>query len=327
MRTRRSAYYGRNNSFSRSYNASVAESEGRYPRTRAAAKLGVSAAAFDAGCDYADITTSEWHHVGKFANQVSYHDTNECASSPAFWMGCARHYKTKAKRTELVAKAREAQHDSDSLADYDCGFRPTGKTAKQLAAETRRRDRQLKLSRIRSRMWITQSGLDSSTRFTRQRARLDALLASFGITGEMAWTIRDGFETALRSYDRRKNRENILCDTEVVNILAQWVEMKNRPALQLAADELDRLARSRSEAAAYHNRWFTEPQRQAARKADLVAAFSTSPTVQFTDAVGKHEILGEQIKLIGKRRTVIIPITEFAVMNFDRNAVFLRYAA
>lgn len=83
----RTAYYSRNNSYSRSYNATTAEQDGRYPRTIAAKKLFLSVKAFDAGCEKAGYTSTEWHHVGKYANIVYYYDTDELANNPLFWKG------------------------------------------------------------------------------------------------------------------------------------------------------------------------------------------------------------------------------------------------
>ena len=85
-----SAFYRRNNSYSRSFSASAAESENRYPLTRAASYLRLSVAAFKKGLDHANITTSEWHHVGKYANKVDYYDVSdsgEIANAYKFWKG------------------------------------------------------------------------------------------------------------------------------------------------------------------------------------------------------------------------------------------------
>lgn len=83
-----SAYYSRAGSYSRSYNAEVAESEGRYPLTRAAqvlAKdLGVTQKVAKAALLYCG--TCEWHHVGKYANSVEYFDTTDERT-----IGVARH--------------------------------------------------------------------------------------------------------------------------------------------------------------------------------------------------------------------------------------------
>lgn len=75
----RSAFYSRANSYSRSYRATVAETEGRQPMSRAAKTV---AAQF--GCTIATAKTAlelihdgEWHHVGKFASEVGYHDTTD----------------------------------------------------------------------------------------------------------------------------------------------------------------------------------------------------------------------------------------------------------
>lgn len=99
-RKRRSAYYSRNQSYSRSYNAERAEADDRYPRTRAAKHLGLSTKAFDAGCAHMGYVSHEWHHVGKYANMVDYYDTKELAASASFWLGAVLSYKTKAARRE-----------------------------------------------------------------------------------------------------------------------------------------------------------------------------------------------------------------------------------
>lgn len=106
---RRSAYYSRNQSYSRSHNAECAEHDGRLPRTRAASRLGVSAKAFAAGCAHCGYTSTEWHHVGKYATMVDYYDTRELGGNWKFWMGARSAYATKAKRLELFRKASEAR--------------------------------------------------------------------------------------------------------------------------------------------------------------------------------------------------------------------------
>ena len=108
---RRSAYYGRNQSYSRSYNAERAEDSGRLPRTRAASRLGVSVKAFDAGCEKAGYRSTEWHHVGKYANMVDYYDTEELEASWKFWVGARSAYSGKAKKKELLAKASAARRN------------------------------------------------------------------------------------------------------------------------------------------------------------------------------------------------------------------------
>src|ERR1039458_4330994 len=102
-----SAYYSRNNSYSRSYNATAAEGEQRFPRTRAASFLGLSTAAFDAGCKKANYTTGEWHHVGKYANEVYYYDTTELRANPLFWLGA----KTKNNANFCETKRKMALKD------------------------------------------------------------------------------------------------------------------------------------------------------------------------------------------------------------------------
>ena len=106
---RQAAFYSRAGSYSRSYNAEVAEAEGRLPRTRAAAALGVSTTAFDAGCRAAGYVATEWHHVGKYANRVDYYDCDELRRSPEFWQGAAEQYRGAAKRAALMQVAAEAR--------------------------------------------------------------------------------------------------------------------------------------------------------------------------------------------------------------------------
>lgn len=77
--SRRSAYYSRAGSYSRSYNAEVAENKGRAPMSRAkitvAAEFGCTQAVAQAALNH--LHDGEWHHVGKYANQVAYHDTTD----------------------------------------------------------------------------------------------------------------------------------------------------------------------------------------------------------------------------------------------------------
>lgn len=74
-----STYYSRAGSYSRSYNAEVAESEGRAPMSRAmrvvAARYGCSQST--AKCALELLHDGEWHHVGKYANRVDYYDTTD----------------------------------------------------------------------------------------------------------------------------------------------------------------------------------------------------------------------------------------------------------
>lgn len=100
----KSAYYSRNDSFSRSYNAEVAEEEGRLPRSRAAKSLGLSTSAFDAGCRAAGYRATEWHHVGKYATQVYYYDAAGLARDPRFWIGALSAMKTRAARRAVLAR-------------------------------------------------------------------------------------------------------------------------------------------------------------------------------------------------------------------------------
>jgi hypothetical protein len=86
MRTRW-AYYSRSDSYSRSYNAEQAESEGRFPKSRFRAEIrkaiGSRAtprllrAYYRAGEAIIERGTSEWHHVGRYASRIDYFDFSE----------------------------------------------------------------------------------------------------------------------------------------------------------------------------------------------------------------------------------------------------------
>ncbi|MBE7443057.1 MAG: hypothetical protein HS119_11445 [Flavobacteriales bacterium] len=98
---KKSAYYSRNNSFSRSFNAECAEEEGRFPLTRAAKVIGLSLNHFKEALKLANIKTNEWHHVGKFANRVDYYDTIEIKNNVNFWLAALKLSKTT-KQKELI---------------------------------------------------------------------------------------------------------------------------------------------------------------------------------------------------------------------------------
>ena len=81
---KRWTYYKANNSYSRSRNASLAEEEGRYPKTRAAQAMGVNLKIFNMAIQNGIISTDEWHHVGRYAAKVWYYDTKEITRKPRF---------------------------------------------------------------------------------------------------------------------------------------------------------------------------------------------------------------------------------------------------
>lgn len=63
------AFYSRNKSYSRSYNAECAEEEGRFPATRFKQVYGIDPRKV--------VSAGEWHHVGKYANKVDYYDIED----------------------------------------------------------------------------------------------------------------------------------------------------------------------------------------------------------------------------------------------------------
>lgn len=71
-----SAYYSRARSYSRSYNAHLAEEDGRMPLTRAVAYVAEHAVTTQviARAVLLRRGTDEWHHVGKYATPVYYYD-------------------------------------------------------------------------------------------------------------------------------------------------------------------------------------------------------------------------------------------------------------
>lgn len=99
----KSAYYSRNNSYSRSYNAECAQEEGRYPLIRAAKKIGCSLAIFKEAIANDIISTDEWHHVSKFANKVNYYDTVAILEDIEFLKFWLKRTKIKAKRTYILS--------------------------------------------------------------------------------------------------------------------------------------------------------------------------------------------------------------------------------
>lgn len=99
------AYYEANvgSEHSKSANAAQAESEGRFPLTAAAKKLGISAKAFKAGCRSAKYESDEWHHTGSHARRTDYYDTTFLAACADFWRGAAHEYSPTAA-VKLLAK-------------------------------------------------------------------------------------------------------------------------------------------------------------------------------------------------------------------------------
>jgi len=75
----RSTYYSRAGSYSRSYNAHVAERAGRMPmsRARVAVAREFNCSQATAAAALSHFHDGEWHHVGKYANCVSYYDTSD----------------------------------------------------------------------------------------------------------------------------------------------------------------------------------------------------------------------------------------------------------
>lgn len=109
------AYYEANvgNEHSKSAGAAEAESEGRYPLTVAAKKLGLTARAFRAGCASAKYNCAEWHHTGSYARRTDYYDVAVLAANADFWRGAARKYGAK-KAAEILAA-----HNVNPLSDTE----------------------------------------------------------------------------------------------------------------------------------------------------------------------------------------------------------------
>lgn len=87
------------------------------PAIHAAKALGVSLEAFRAGTARANLETTEWHHVGKFANRVEFWDTEELEHAPLFWAGCGVAYARGAsKRRWLAEQTRKAYRSKKEAA-------------------------------------------------------------------------------------------------------------------------------------------------------------------------------------------------------------------
>ncbi len=113
------AYYSRSGSYSRSFNAEVAEIEGRMPLSRAkkivAAEHGCTQTV--AACALELIHDGEWHHVGKFATEVAYHDTtlHALCGAIAEIKRCGGPKKFAARRMSLRAVRSDRAWRNDSL--------------------------------------------------------------------------------------------------------------------------------------------------------------------------------------------------------------------
>lgn len=109
---RKAAYYSRNGSYSRSAGAEEAEAQGRLPRLRAAKAMGLSVAAFDAGCAAVEYHPTEYHHVGKYAREIIYFDVEALRDNRKFFAAAAATYKSKNKREEVAGRPRRAAIDA-----------------------------------------------------------------------------------------------------------------------------------------------------------------------------------------------------------------------
>lgn len=97
------------NGNSRSANAEYAESEGRFPLTRASKVLGISTKLFREAIVHIQYTTNEWHHVSKYANRVDYYDTIAIGECPQFWLFCSK--KSRKNKVEFKAIASKLQFE------------------------------------------------------------------------------------------------------------------------------------------------------------------------------------------------------------------------
>jgi hypothetical protein len=109
------AYYEMNvgAEHSKSANAAQAETEGRYPMTVAAKKLGINVRAFRAGCAAAKYESDEWHHTGSHARRTDYYDTVVLVSNADFWRGAATCYSA------IAAAKLLAKHNVSPLTDVE----------------------------------------------------------------------------------------------------------------------------------------------------------------------------------------------------------------
>jgi hypothetical protein len=71
--------------------------------------LKISLGAFDVGCKAIGYGPTEWHHVGRYANQVDYYDLPYIQSQVEFWRAVMRCYKQNAKRLEIAIIIRDLE--------------------------------------------------------------------------------------------------------------------------------------------------------------------------------------------------------------------------
>lgn len=117
MGHRRATYFSSGRG--RSWAAEEAEEEGRYPRLRAASRLGISVSAFDAACDAVGYVATEWHHVGKYASRVEFYDTRVLRCNPRFWEGAVAVYRSKAGQARVAALAKKYLAGNDQVEDCE----------------------------------------------------------------------------------------------------------------------------------------------------------------------------------------------------------------
>lgn len=114
------AYYSRAGSYSRSYNAEVAEDEGRCPMSRAkkivAERHGCSQTVAAAALEL--LHDGEWHHVGKYANCVNYYNAADerLAGVIAHIMACGGAKKWRERR-ESQRRQRVGQWQMPRFSD------------------------------------------------------------------------------------------------------------------------------------------------------------------------------------------------------------------
>lgn len=132
------------NGYSKSNNAVSAESEGRYPASVLAERLGVAT-----GAIRALMETREYHHTGKMYNETMYYDEEEaleiidrlrawrpeaaetetregCTVKYLEWGGTRRHPRA----TEVVLEGVRAERKGDWWTIYPAGGKPFRKNVK-----------------------------------------------------------------------------------------------------------------------------------------------------------------------------------------------------
>lgn len=206
------AYYSRAGSYSRSYNAEVAEDEGRCPLARAKAVV-----AAEYGCTQVVAAASlgllhdgEWHHVGKYAAQVAYYDATDCRLGGVIQhiLACGGAKKWAARRDEVRADRRYGGKFSAPLESRSNGriLRMVAAKLRQAEAERACRRRRIIDAACKWAHGVVYALADDGTSPREQATKIVKAAVALRLKGELPPRGRHDSknETGLRLYHARE---------------------------------------------------------------------------------------------------------------------------